>query len=152
MNVPLSVEVDVVEEMPLPAGAEPDELAQLVRHVLQIEQQIGSWAVTVALVSDEALRTMHRDFMGIETETDVMTFPLEIGPWGESQGGDIVISVERAADQAPEFDLSTWDEIRFLVAHGTLHLCGWDDTNDDDRARMLAHQRELIDAFDRDNR
>ena len=149
MTPPLVVDVDVLREALLPEDAEPERLAPLIRYVLEAEGKSGYWTLTVALTSDEALRTMHRDFMGIDTETDVMTFPIEPNSLNQASGGDIAVSVERAADQAPEFNQSTWEEIRFLVVHGTLHLSGWNDTSEDDRARMLARQRELIDSFDR---
>jgi probable rRNA maturation factor len=150
MEAPLVVDVDVLKETPLPDDAEPERLAPLVRYVLEAEGKSGYWTLTVALTSDQALRSMHREFMGIDTETDVMTFPVEPTSLNEASGGDIAISLERAADQAPDYDQSIWNEVRFLVVHGTLHLCGWDDTSDDDRTRMLARQRELIDSFDRD--
>lgn len=144
----LTLEVDVIEEAPLPAGAEPHQLEQLVRHVLERESQTGDWSVAVVLTSDDMLRALHRDFMGIDSETDVMTFPAEGEPGSDRRGGDIVISVDRAADQAPEYGHTSWEEIRFLAAHGALHLCGWDDTLPDDRAAMLERQRVLIAELD----
>jgi probable rRNA maturation factor len=77
-----------------------------------------------------------------------MTFaadPIE----GESDaGGDIVVSVERAAEQGPEHGLSKVAETEFLIVHGLLHLCGWDDHDDVERSRMLDYQTELIRGFD----
>ena len=46
----------------------------------------GSWEITVALVDDARLQSLHRDFMGIDTPTDIMTFPAD-EPAGETQGG-----------------------------------------------------------------
>jgi probable rRNA maturation factor len=144
----LSVEVDVIAESALPEDAEPDGLAKLVRRVLEREGQTGDWSVAVVLTSDASLRSLHRDFMGIDAETDVMTFPADGGPGGPAHGGDIVVSVDRAMEQAPEFGSSPWGEIRFLVVHGALHLCGWDDTSEVDRAAMLERQRELIAEYE----
>jgi rRNA maturation RNase YbeY len=62
-------------------------------------------------------------------------------------GGQIYISVERAAEQAPEFGQTLSDEIAFLVLHGVLHLCGWDDDTDANRAVMLGRQAHLLEAF-----
>jgi probable rRNA maturation factor len=143
-----TVEVDVIAESVLPEDTKSEELGNLVRHVLEREGQHGDWSVAVVLTSDQALRALHRDFMGIDAETDVMTFPSDGEPGGSARGGDIVVSVDRATVQAPEFGLSPWDEIRFLVVHGALHLCGWDDTSPVERAAMLARQRELIAEFD----
>ncbi|MCC6792906.1 MAG: rRNA maturation RNase YbeY [Thermomicrobiales bacterium] len=143
------VEVDITAEVALPAGSDCESLPAMIEYVLYAESQTGTWNVAVALVSDGAMRRLHREFMGLDTNTDVMTFPRESEPWDPTQGGDIAISVDRAIDQAPEFGLTGWDEVRFLVVHGLLHLCGWVDANDDDRAQMLTRQRELIDRFDR---
>jgi probable rRNA maturation factor len=81
--------------------------------------------------------------MGIDEQTDVMTFPA-----GEEEereaGGDIVISIDRAAEQGPEHGHTTAEEVAFLIVHGVLHLCGWDDHAAEDRAAMLERQREIL--------
>ena len=104
--------------------------------------------VTVVLTNDAQLRAQHHRFMGIDSETDVMTFPLG-DDGGDAQGGDIVVSVERAAAQADDYGLSVAEEVRFLVVHGLLHLCGWNDHEEEERARMWDEQRRLLDAFNR---
>ena len=86
--------------------------------------------------------------MGLDTPTAVMTFPSD-GEEGGAGGGDIVVSVERAAEQAVDFGQTPAEEIRFLVVHGLLHLCGWDDATTAQRTRMLERQSELLSAFDR---
>ena len=121
----------------------------MVPFVLRAEGAAGPWAVAVALVSDDRLRALHRDFMGLDTPTDVMTFPagdarLEADP----HGGVVVVSTDRAAEQAPDYGHAPAEEIRFLVVHGLLHLCGWDDATPADPTRMLARQTSLIAAFD----
>src|SRR5262249_3205892 len=91
---------------------------------------------------DAHLRRLHRDFMGIDEETDVMTFP-----HGDDQGGDIVISIERAAEQALAYGYAAGEEVEFLAVHGVLHLCGWNDETPTQRAAMLARQTEIVEAF-----
>jgi probable rRNA maturation factor len=145
----LNVEVDVIAQVKPPDQFDVGQLGALVRFALEAENAHGDWAVAAVLTSDEELRKLHRDYMGVDTKTDVMTFPAENEFATEDRGGDIVISVDRAADQALEFDTSPWDEIRFLAIHGVLHLLGWNDRTDDERAAMHVRQRGLIDAFDR---
>lgn len=140
---PLSVEVAVVCEVPIPEPAYEQALADLVRHALRIEGRTGDWEVSLALMSDDDLRRLHRDFMGLDTVTDVMTFPHGEG----QQGGDIAISVERATEHAYELGMAAWEEIRFLAVHGVLHLCGWNDGNDASRQRMLDRQDEIISSW-----
>ena len=142
----LALEVDILTEVPIPEGADINSLALLVERVLLEEEQTGDWSIAIVLTSDEALRALHLQHMGIDSETDVMTFPTD-GPEGTG-GGDIVISVERATQQAPDWGQTTWDEIRFLVVRGVLHLRGWVDEDDADRDAMLDRQRALIAAYD----
>jgi probable rRNA maturation factor len=61
--------------------------------------------------------------------------------------GDVVISYQTAAAQAPEYGHSPAAEVDVLLAHGILHLLGYDDQADTDRSRMHAHQQALVDAF-----
>ncbi len=125
--------------------ASRDDWNHLCRFILRSEGRGGSWEVTVALVDDRSLRDLHARFMGLDSVTDVMTFPH--GEEGTG-GGDIVISVDRAAAQGPEHGLTADQEIRFLFVHGMLHLCGWDDGTDADRHEMLSRQTVLLEHFD----
>ncbi|MCC6314576.1 MAG: rRNA maturation RNase YbeY [Thermomicrobiales bacterium] len=138
----LDLDFETAFEAEPPAGFDPDAAAALARCALGREGATGRWAVTLALVHDDRLRALHRDFMGVDTPTDVMTFPTDDPDL--DGGGDIVISVDRAAEQAPEYGLDAADEVTFLLVHGLLHLCGWDDTDPETRQRMLARQSQLI--------
>lgn len=149
MPPPLTLELDVVAEVAPPAGLDPDALAPLVRYVLEQEGVAGPWSVAVVLVDDERLRGLHREFMGLDTPTDVMTFPhADADDPAGPRGGDVVISVDRAREQAAEVGQPVPREIRFLVVHGLLHLCGWDDATPEARERMLRRGEELLERFD----
>ncbi len=142
----LQLEFDIALETAPPPDLDLDAWPRLARYVLSEEGQYGAWVVAAALVDDERIREMHRDFMGVDTATDVITFPAA-GPDEPPIGGDIAISVDRARAQAPDFGLSPADETTFLLIHGLLHLCGWDDATPDDRQRMLDRGRALLDRF-----
>jgi probable rRNA maturation factor len=118
----------------------------LAAFVLAAEGATGPWEITVALVDDARLQSLHRDFMGIDTPTDIMTFPAD-EPAGETQGGELVISVDHAVTQAVAWDFSPEEEIAFLVVHGLLHLCGWRDDTDEQRERILGRQHALMDQW-----
>ena len=137
--------VDVVVIRHTVSDETPDdaEIRELIDRALDAEEAVGAWEVSVVLVDDDELRALHRDFMDIDEPTDVMTFPVGEDEEREA-GGDIVISVDRAADQGPEHGHTTAQEIRFLIVHGVLHLCGWDDHSDADRAAMLERQRVIL--------
>jgi probable rRNA maturation factor len=88
---------------------------------------------TIVFVSDSAIKVLNRRFRGKNQSTDVLSFknaeePFEIGH--ATQLGEVIISVPRAAAQAKENGLSFADEIRQLILHGLLHLCGYDHETD----------------------
>src|SRR5690606_32454527 len=116
---------------------------------LAAEGATGDWEIEVVLGDDDMLQQLHRDFMGLDSPTDIMTFP-DVDERGDAPvvtGGQMYISVDQAAAQAPEFGLSTTDELQFLVLHGVLHLCGWDDATGPMRTAMLARQTDLLHEF-----
>ncbi len=84
--------------------------------------------------------------MGIDTPTDIMTFPSGEAD-DEPHGGELVISVDHATTQAGAWELSPEEEIRFLVTHGLMHLLGWRDDTDEQRRTMLERQQQLFDAW-----
>ncbi len=138
-------------ETELPTEFSEDQARSLVFSVLATEEVNDPWLVGIQFVDDETMRAAHVEFMDIDEPTDIMTFPYEADDddvWGEGEaGGDLMISVDRAAENAIEAGWSTIDEMHFLIVHGLLHLLGWDDHTPEDRASMLAHQRELIDQW-----
>jgi probable rRNA maturation factor len=142
----LDLSFSLVEEAEAPTGFSGDGLETLAAFVLSSEGARGFWEITVALVDDARLQSLHRDFMGIDTPTDIMTFPADESA-GETQGGELVISVDHAMTQAVAWGLTPGEEIAFLVVHGLLHLCGWRDDSDEERTRMLERQHVLIEKW-----
>jgi len=139
----------VIDEADRAGFADEDDLESLAMCILRAEGATGAWDVTVALVGEARLKQLHAEFMGIDTATDIMTFPTEAGP-GMERGGDLVISVDHVREWASETESASEDELRFLVAHGLLHLLGWRDETDRERQSMLERQQEIIDAWKKD--
>lgn len=102
---------------------------------------------TVALISDRRMKQLNSLFRGIDSTTDVLSFPHERDEFGPdpSDLGDIVVSVEQAARQAEENGLSLENEIKQLILHGLLHLCGYD--HETDSGEMNARELELRDKL-----
>ena len=142
----LDLSFSLVKEVEPPTGLVSDELETLAAFVLSSEGASGDWEITVALVDDARLQSLHRDFMGIDTPTDIMTFPADESA-GELQGGELAISVDHAKTQAVAWGLSPTEEIVFLVVHGLLHLCDWRDDTDERRQSMLARQHDLFERW-----
>lgn len=145
----LNIELDftLTAEAVVPLGIEEESLARLTRFVLRSEGGKGPWAVTVALVGDARLQALHRDFMGLDSPTDIMTFPNDEDGAEGPHGGDLVISVDHAQTQAAAWGLTPDQEIQFLVIHGLLHLLGWRDDSDAQREEMLDRQQALFEQW-----
>jgi probable rRNA maturation factor len=92
--------------------------------------------LSVALVNDRAIRRVHRQFLGKDTATDVISFPLDDGLPGSDLFGELVISVETARREARARRLRPEDELLLYAIHGALHLAGYDDTTPAKRRRM----------------
>lgn len=88
--------------------------------------------LTVAFVSDRKMRELNRMFRYKNSTTDVLSFPYEADEFEQDENnlGDIVISLEQAARQASENNLDLETEIKQLILHGILHLCGYDHETD----------------------
>ena len=108
--------------------------------------------VSVTFTDDEGIQSLNSEFRGIDKPTDVLSFPLNDyshtslpNATPESTLGDIVISLERAAEQAEEFGHSFEREVAFLTVHSMLHLLGYDHVNSDEEdAEMRRRQREIL--------
>jgi probable rRNA maturation factor len=110
--------------------------------VLQIEETQNK-TFTVAFVSDRKMRELNKQFRGKSVTTDVLSFPFEPDEFDPDQHqlGDVIISLEQADKQAAENDLDLETEIKQLILHGVLHLCGYDHETDD--GEMNRREMEL---------
>ena len=92
--------------------------------------------VSIVLVSDRRMAELHRRFLHLSGPTDVITF----------QHGEIFVSVETARNQARQFGHSLEHEIHLYIAHGLLHLHGFDDKDAAGAAEMGRLQEKLVAA------
>ena len=98
---------------------------------------------SVALISDRRMKQLNEMFRGKKSTTDVLSFPHEADEFDPDKNnlGDIVISAEQAQRQAAENRLDLETEIKQLILHGLLHLCGYD--HETDTGGMDAREVEL---------
>jgi len=116
--------------------------------------------VDVVLVSDATLTELHSRFLGDDTPTDVMAFDLQDesdevdGDEDDGPSAEVYVSVGCARRVALERGVTLQRELALYVVHGCLHLCGFDDHEDDERARMRAAEVAVLDAlgYPRDER
>lgn len=108
--------------------------------------------LSILLCDDPTIHALNRDYRRKDKPTDVLAFALREGRDGHLAGdalGDVVISLDTAARQAAEHARSTRDEVRMLLAHGLLHLLGWDHRTDAEDAKMRAEVDRLVAAVAR---
>jgi probable rRNA maturation factor len=89
-------------------------------------------------VDDERITTLNARLLGRENPTDVIAFEVDEGE------GEVIISVDTAARQAETEGHSLLTELRYLIAHGVLHVLGHDDSDDASRQCMLRRQDEIL--------
>jgi rRNA maturation RNase YbeY len=81
--------------------------------------------------TDPYLRKMNKKYLGHDYFTDIITFPSNTDN-GKTLGGDIFISIPRIRINAKAYGVTFSDELKRVLAHGLLHLCGYNDHTDDE--------------------
>lgn len=102
--------------------------------------------LTIVLSDDQQLQQLNLEWMGVDAPTDVLSFPSdEVDPEsGNRYLGDILVSVERALEQATAAGHLVEAEVQLLIVHGVLHLMGHDHADADEKARMWQAQSEIL--------
>ena len=122
--------------------------------------------VNLTLVDNEEIHTINREYRNIDRPTDVLSFPMlsyeaagdfskleddyddNFNPdTGEILLGDIVISVDKVAEQADSYGHSQKREYAFLIVHSILHLFGYDHMTPEEAAVMEAKQSQILDEM-----
>ena len=109
--------------------------------------------LSVTFTDNEGIRAVNKEYRNIDKATDVLSFPLTDFEGGDEPPadeptvslGDIVISLQRADEQAKEFGHSFEREAAFLCVHSMLHLLGYDHVNSEEEdVEMRRRQREIL--------
>jgi probable rRNA maturation factor len=95
--------------------------------------------------SDEYLLDLNREHLDHDTLTDIITF--ELSPKGEPLVSDIYISIDRVRDNANTYGTRFLAELRRVMFHGMLHLCGYKDKSARDTMVMRAKEEEWLERF-----
>lgn len=162
------VTVDLIKESEEQLPFDPQPLFEKVaEEVLRSEGCSCDVQVSVSLVDDEEIRERNREFRGIDSVTDVLSFPLVPFPapadfrfleteeaadcfdpdTGELCLGDIVLACQRGKQQAAEYGHSQTREFAFLTAHSMLHLLGYDHETEEEAAVMEARQEAVLQSL-----
>nr|WP_237700111.1 rRNA maturation RNase YbeY [Alicyclobacillus acidocaldarius] len=123
-----------------------------VERVLEVAaERIGvQGEVSVLFVDDDAIHELNRAYRQVDRPTDVLSFPMNEGEAladpdeVEPMLGDIVVSVDRAREQAEAYGHSLEREMAFLLVHGFLHLNGYDHEDEAGEREMFGLQEEIL--------
>jgi probable rRNA maturation factor len=99
--------------------------------------------LSIAFVDNDEIVRIHTEFLSDPAPTDVITFP---GDESEDFAGEICVSADYAAEQAPKFGTSYDEELTLYLIHGWLHLAGYDDIDEGDRKQMRLAEKRAMDA------
>ncbi|GAA0457577.1 rRNA maturation RNase YbeY [Alkalibacillus silvisoli] len=148
--------IDLVDE----TNEIKNDQLKLINEVLEFTAQQESVEeeaeVSVTFVKDEDIRQINRDYRDKDYATDVISFALEEQGEGELEVvgddlpihlGDIIISIDRAKEQAHEYGHSLDREFAFLAVHGFLHLLGFDHDSEEDEKKMFEKQETILQKF-----
>lgn len=121
---------------------EPDTqmFTQILNRLSLVHKKIPQSQVELLLTGDARLQELNKAYRGKDRPTDVLSFPLD----DPQNLGQIVISLDRAKAQAKELGQSTEEELRFLFAHGVLHLLGYDHHDPEEEKVMVAKTYQLL--------
>jgi len=104
----------------------------------------GLSELSLALVGDARMSLLHKQFMGIDGPTDVLTFPLDFDEKGREIAGEVVVCVPEAARQAKLRGTRVDCELLLYALHGILHLSGFDDRTAKAFQRMHRKEDEIL--------
>lgn len=120
---------------------------------LKYEEFDEDCEISLSFVTNEEIHQINRQFRNVDAPTDVLSFPqltfeegeeADVNENGEIVLGDIIISVERAKEQAEEYGHGLKREIAFLTVHSMLHLLGYDHIEKDEEEDMFRRQKEIL--------
>ena len=93
---------------------------------------------------DDYLHKLNVEFLNHDTLTDIITFD---NSFGNTLSGDICISIDRVLDNAKDFGVSFDEELRRVLVHGVLHLCGYKDKSENEAVLMREKEEEKMHMF-----
>jgi len=138
MDLPRRYKVEVVNETKFRIRTTPVKEAVKMTLALNGPQDAE---VCVLLTDDERIAALNRTYRGVDEPTDVLSFPG--GDFPNAPLGDIAISVPFAKRQAQARGAGLETEIGYLAIHGCLHLCGFNDEDEDDRKKMVKEMHRI---------
>lgn len=120
---------------------------EAIKNSLEVEEYSENVEISLSFVTDEEIRQLNKEYRNIDSSTDVLSFPMDedfIIPGENEILGDIIISTNRAIEQANEFKHSINRELTYLIIHSMFHLLGYDHIEEQDKIIMRKKEKETI--------
>ena len=139
------------QELVIPISDRSDQppwsLERLRRAVIAICGDAGfrSGEISIAIVGSREMQDVHRRFLGDDSPTDVIAFPLNAS--STYLEGEIVVCWEVSRESASQFQWRAEDELLLYVVHGALHLVGYNDTSDQAFQSMRSAEEKYLGTF-----
>ncbi|WP_042223425.1 rRNA maturation RNase YbeY [Oceanobacillus manasiensis] len=133
-----------------------DMLQKLITFAAKEEKISSEAEMSINFVDNNEIQELNRNYRQKDVPTDVISFAMQETVEGELNIvgddmpiilGDVVISVEKAKEQAEEYNHPLERELAFLTLHGFLHLLGYDHIKNEDEVVMFKRQEEILGAF-----
>lgn len=122
-----------------------DMINSAVQESLKEDNLSGDFEISISFVEEDEIKELNADYRGIDSVTDVLSFPLIEDPSIEDGLlGDIVICYKRAIEQSIEYGHSSKREIIYLVVHSMFHLLGYDHMVDEDKREMRSKEKSVL--------
>jgi probable rRNA maturation factor len=150
------IEIEFIDETETMDESKLENLSQLLQLAAEMEAVNPNTEVSVTFVENQRMQEINREYRNIDKPTDVISFALEEEGEGEiavigddlpTVLGDIIVSVQKAEEQAKDYGHSYERELGFLLIHGFLHLLGYDHLNEEDEKKMFGRQEEILHQF-----
>ena len=123
--------------------SEKIKIKSWVKKIIELEKKkLGQ--VNFVFTTDEELLKTNIEFLNHDTYTDIITFDY---CEGKTINGDIIISVDRVKENAEKFKVDFESEIKRVIIHGVLHLCGYKDKSSKDAAEMKSKENWALKKF-----
>ena len=138
----------------LPKQAMMNKIEEAAKICLELEEVDSNLTeISLTFVDMEEIQNLNREYRGIDSVTDVLSFPQfeskdEFPKVGEIIMGDVVICTEKAMLQAEEFGHSPEREIIYLFTHSLLHLMGYDHMEEDEKRIMRQKEEAVMNRID----
>lgn len=117
-------------------------LEKIVITAAELEGYSGG-EVSIAFVSNQKIKELNAKYRNKNEVTDVLSFPMD-----QELLGDIIISTQRASEQALEYGHSLKRELAYLTVHGMLHLFGYDHHSKEEKDEMRQKEERILTQLD----